>query len=345
MKKLLSLLLVLALILTCVACGTKNNGNSDSGTDVVDNGNENNENENENDDNNEENEDDKNDITMKEIFIKFLKGESKAIANEDIEGLQPGEEYTIDELGSTFKVIVGIDYRLDVLDKIQVGNIDAGDDKDEELAIKFTYTNSDGSDSAEVMTVLKNVDGKLHVLIRTDSYYRTASAILQNGVVTYGGSNSAFEHSMEYKYIDKDGKVNYIVGIETVYGLTRCVIPAGYLSEAISGSDFPTVPELCDGEPKYIMHMVRTAPYNYANYDIREYDEYSREHLFYIFTNIDENEYYEADEEYAAYYKNKEVNVVAPEKAPNFFDSCFAAYGLDTTAMQCPEVMWQDLEK
>jgi len=339
MKKLKVLLIVgivVAFVLT--GCGAKNSlgGNSNSGVTEDDNK------------GNNENNDTGNDATDESvaIFEKFLTGETTAVANAGVAGLTQDKEYSINDMASAFIMVVGIDYRLDVLNKIQYGIIDAGSDGETELALKFVYTNNDGSDSAEVMSILKNVDGKLHVLLRTDSYYRTESTIYENGVIVYGGSNSAYEYSMEYRYLDKDGNVNYVAGLDTVYGLKKCIIPAGYLADMIAGSDTPTVPELCDGDenaPSYMMYMIKTAPYDYDNYDSEDFYNYSKEHLYYVFSDMDGEVFYEADDDYASYYVNKSVNVVSVDKAPTFLDELFAKYGLDSKCTQESIVTWKNL--
>lgn len=337
-KVLLIVGLIMALLIT--GCGLSGNKSNNAGnSNVEDNKDQ------DNDDNNDES-DNSAEQGSEEIYAAFLNGEKSAVAGDNVNGLTKDKEYTIDDMSASFNIEAEWYVVINKLDKIQYGIIDAGNDGEPELAVKFVYTNGDKTDFAEVMVILKNYSGTIKALLRTDTYYRTASTILTNGIVTYGGSNSAFEHSMEYRAIDKDGNVNYVCGIDSVYGLSKCIIPAGYFSTMLSGSDYPTVPELCvdPGDNGYIMQMIRTEPYDYANYTDEDFYEYGKKSLYYIFSNNQGEVFYEADSDYADYYKNKEIHVVPVADAPTFLEGIFAKYGLDASSAQAPEVAWKELE-
>ena len=338
-RKVLSLLLALTVVIGALsACGKKEA--SDNTTPVQ-----------EDDDNRNDNKDDtgddENKPTTEELYAAFLSGEKVAVAGADINGLTEGTEYSINNMASALNISAEWYVVINMVSKIQYGLIDAGSDGEPELAVKFVFSDEDNTDYAEIMIILKNYDGVIKALWRTDTYYRTASSILINGIVTYGGSNSAFEHTTEYRVIDKDGNINYICGIDSVYGLSKCIIPAGYMSGLITGSDYPTVPDLCadPGDVYYIMQMIKTAPYDYSHYSDEDFYEYGKQHLYYIFSDNEGEIFFDADPDYADYYKNKEVHVVSVDEAPTFLESIFAEFGLDNNSTMAPEVTWKDLEQ
>ena len=338
MKK-IRVLLIVGLILSMVLIGCAKHDDNKSNAGNTDNTNTE---AGDNTDNNKESKEPENN----KLLEKFINGEVSALANDGIEGLTKDKAYTINEMAEAFASSEGEYYMPGILDKIQYGAIDAGGDGEAELALKFVYTNEDKNDFAEIMAVVKNFNGTLRVILRTDSYYRGYSDILINGIVISGGSNSAFEHVTEYRYIDAAGNVNFIMSVDTALGLRACIIPAGYLPEVIDSTEFPTVPELCteeDEENAYSLEMIKTAEYDWENYDAMEYYEFSKKHMYFIFADS-KDEFKEADPEYAEYYKNKQVNVVAPDKAGTFLESVFAQYGFDNTDTDYPVVEWKDID-
>lgn len=158
-----------------------------------------------------------------DAYEKFIKNEMTIsfdyympISDMDEDLYKRGSEYTLTEVLSiiTANYFQGFDNKK--IGEIDYSFIDCGNDGVNELAICFDgmdlYNENDGS---TLVYIIKYIEGKLNLCYYYETWARSDSTLNVYGYIESGGSSSASNHVSDSGLIDKDGKWQQIVYIES----------------------------------------------------------------------------------------------------------------------------------
>lgn len=149
------------------------------------------------------------DEKSKKLYEDFFDGSEKAtfdqsgdcgqyVALSDV--LTDGKSYTLDEIK---ELLTSEDQYGDgwEVENINRSTIDCGLDGDIEMLVNIDFDSEFSLDM-----VIKNIDGSLVICFAADSWSRSETNLLYNGVTYSYGSGGASSHGGENGFIDADGK-------------------------------------------------------------------------------------------------------------------------------------------
>ena len=294
MKKLLVILMALALILWLAACG----GSSGSPQPEK--------------------------YTAEELYDMYLNDQITAVTECVLYGAAQGSELLISDM------IYGEADALKEYDEYFLGDvyyslIDCGLDGEKELLVCAEYlTPGENGSYLEEQFIVKAYDQELKVLTEDESFYRYVTTVYDSGLIISSGSSSEFDSYFMYEYMNAEGERVFLFSEDYYSGLAEAVIPYYEIpSDAIEGYDaWPEYAE-ADGLGLSVFSLER---YEYDDYDDEKYDDYLRGHLF-VFYGIDGDNCY-PEEPYASMYKEAGINVCDSETADEMINKHMEESGL-----------------
>lgn len=127
-----------------------------------------------------------------------------------------GETYTLDGIITKTADYLTSEWAnpgTEVEPEVAYADIDCGGDGAEELALCVTYPLS--TEAWRQYMILKDTGEKLVLGYMGCAWSRTGIAIDRNGFIADDGSNGAASHNFEKSFVDKDGRWNFLYGVET----------------------------------------------------------------------------------------------------------------------------------
>ena len=184
--------------------------------------------------------------------------------------------YTLSDFVSTCSEVMTEDWGEDTKPQdFAYGYMDCGADGNKELVITLKEE-CPGQFLYDDMWIVKNIDDKLQVIFYMQYGYRSSLSMNEYGYCYYGGSNGAASHMDEYYYLDADGKLNYVYGMEDNYGIWSIYAP-----------DNDDLMQL--GEELHIDESIEALQYHFDKYrDTDDYSEYFKSSMW-LYYKIDEN--------------------------------------------------------
>lgn len=331
MKRIIGLVVISSLVLSCAGCGKKDNGSTKQPEQTVQTVTA--EDTKADDDNKpveavapEQSEESKDTVAdLKEKYEAFLNGQEKLYCdkyfencvseNADFVGYEKNTPYTMEEfvralLSNMYIDEVGDEYSLD---EVQYAYIDCGMDGIPELALRFPdiiYWNA----PYEGICVIKEIDGKLQLCYEQTVGYRGQIDINENGMINYDGSGGAALHYYTKKFLDANGDMKLVYNMEEIYGTYDLYVPwensiyerADELGVSdsiyINGYEF-TEPNLYDYE-KTLKNRI------YTYYYMENYNDFS-----------DDEELYKEGNPYYELMNSTGLNFCSPKDLQNKLDA------------------------
>lgn len=242
--------------------------------------------------------------------------------------------YTLDEV---FDAVLKYENEYDndvIIGGVSYSYIDCGLDGVPELALLYEKINlySESIEDQQAF-IIKAIDDKLQVCFAENFGYRAFLTIKYNGCMTYSGSAGAAYYVNVYRYVDKDGKTEFIYDTSTSYN------PYDLFYE-MEGFD----------ESKYEDILSNSM---YEEYSFREqradeeYDSYKKDKK-YVYYEVDDNYgpipnnpgIYEPDSDFAKTFALAGVNFVKPDEISKCIDERLEETGVTQEMLDAQEVNW-----
>lgn len=167
-----------------------------------------------------------------DLLARFVKGEEVVYDTDDsVDGnynyedsehipfILDKDSYNIYELVSRAIEVEQADWGEAILKEVSYAYIDLGKDGIKDLAICVVLGNQFMGDINDQFFISAK-DEKLELLYKTQSAYRAYETLVNPyGLISSGGSSSAFEYVEGYRYLDADGELKFIYSATTEYGL------------------------------------------------------------------------------------------------------------------------------
>lgn len=287
----------------------------------------------------------------KELYENFMSGSEPLyfdLANIDgkwygdvYEPLfEENKPYTLDEV---FDVILAHENEESedsiIIGEVKYSYIDCGLDGESELAIIFEKVNKmSGIPDFQEAFIIKAIDDKLQLCFEEDFGYRSYLTIKNNGCMVYSGSAGAAYYVTVYRAVDKDGKSEFIYGVDTSYN------PRDLFYEA---------DEFDESKYESILSSTMYEEYSFREFvDAENYENYKKD-LRYVYYLVDENyepvknklSVYESDSDYAKMYALANVTFVTPDEITKYIDERFEKTGVTQEMLDADEVNWTILRE
>ena len=287
----------------------------------------------------------------KEMYESFLAGTEPLyfdIANVD--GMLIGDTYEpvykedtpyiLDEVINTWLMQAneyGEDY---AIGEVKYTYIDCGQDGEPELAISFEGLNINaGYPEMQQACIIKAIDDKLQLCFSRDYGYRAYLTIKDNGTMVYSGSNGAAYHTNIYEMVDKEGKYEYIYGVDTSY------IPQDLFYE---------IDDYDESEYDDVLSNSMYGEYTFREYEgpaVESYESYLKD-AKYVYYSVDEYyeetndmSVYEPDSDYAKMFALTGRTFVTPDEIDKIINNRLKELGVTQEMLDEDEVEWTVLRE
>lgn len=193
-------------------------------------------------------------------FYDINTGEDKTLFNK-------GEEYTISKMLKTVIDAIERDEKVNDIEKVEYAYIDCGDDGELELVVRISLmTEYDGGVESEFL--IKDIDGKLQICKRNQSFYRTAEFFVNKHGLTISGGSTGYASSYDStSIVNGKGEVIFLNSCDYEYYLGSMFAEIATLySVAAKYAD--------EIDPEWVLMGYRFEDFD--NYDLENisYDEY-----------------------------------------------------------------------
>lgn len=226
-----------------------------------------------------------------EAYKKFMKNETKVFFDrymqevydypDDKPSFQKGIDYTLSEvldIVTAHYLDIFTDKQIDYIDYCY---IDCGKDGVKELALRFNGLDIyEPDDDSTLVYIIKYIEGKLSLCYYYETWARSDSTLNEYGYIESGGSGGASNHIVDYGLIDKDGKWQPIVSIESEQDINQLTM----------SDDLGMLPEVA--EKMGISNGVEVDTINfYYNYNenANSLDDNANKDCFHTFYVYDDN--------------------------------------------------------
>lgn len=153
--------------------------------------------------------------------------------------------------------------------------IDCGQDKIPELALRFEQIGNE-YDSANIILVVKLIDGKLQCIFQDVSAYRGNSTLNMYGYCTTYDAVSAGWNSSRYSCIDADGQTHFLYDLSDYTGVNSFYLPENPNYAAVA-------------EAAGINDNIEIEQYSFEYYDMNQnYSDYLN-NCFYMYYPLNSN--------------------------------------------------------
>jgi len=310
-----------------------NKDNDDNSTQIDEGGNDTASNEANDANRNDEDTNDNNEGKISEDkYNAFLNGEENVVVSYlYAENLEFDKTYTIDSLISDFDS--NIKENWDPLNinvkEVSYSFIDCGNDNDPELALKIEADDPDGYNAMTYYYIIKNFQNGLCLIDCYNTYYRSMGDLNKYGVFNQFGSGGASISYNSFRRINAQGDREFIYDCTTTLSMDRAVIDYYSLPSDVS---------IPDGYPEFSMEAGSIDRYAYSFIDSNDiaydddssYDDYKRNIIYVFLENENDTE---ADAEYAAMYKEANINIVNLSSIDNILNERYKELGIGNKEM------------
>lgn len=287
---------------------------------------------------------------IKEAPQEVLKNEYKRDSKEMYESFLAGTEplyfdkentpYTLDEVLDTWLAqanAYGEDY---AIGEVKYAYIDCGQDGEPELAFSFEEINvNTGYPEMQQAYIIKVIDDKLQLCFSRDYGYRAFLTIKDNGTMIYGGSNGAAYYTNIYEMVDKDGKYEYIYGLDTSYN------PYDLFYE---------IDNFDESEYEDVLGNSMYEEYTFRKYDDlsdESYESYLKD-AKYVYYSVDEYyektddiSVYDSDSDYAKTFALTDRTFVTPDEIEEIINNRLNELSVTQEMLDADEVEWSVLRE
>ncbi len=243
--------------------------------------------------------------TAEELYDMYLNDQYPAVVACSIEGAEEGNSYTVSEL-----VYGQVDYFKEyddyLLGDVYSSIIDCGLDGNPELLLVANYmTPGENNTVFERQYIIKAYDQDLKVLTNDETFYRYQTTVYNSGLISFSGSDSAFEFYVRDEFINAEGERVFLYSESYFSGLADAVIPYYEIpSDSIPG--YEELPDYAEADG-LALSVFNLSEYGYDEYDEEKYNDYLRDNIF-VFYGIEGQNCF-PEEPYASMYKDAGINV------------------------------------
>lgn len=287
----------------------------------------------------------------KEIYEAFLAGTEPLYFDfENVDGMLIGDvyepvytentPYTLDDMLDTWLAqanAYGEDY---VIGEVSYAYIDCGHDGEPELAFSFEEINVNaGYPEMQQAYIIKAIDDKLELCYSRDYGYRAYLTIKDNGTMVYGGSSGAVYYTNIYEMVDKDGKYEYIYGLDTSYD------PHDLFYE---------IDDFDESEHEDVLGNSMYGEYTFRRYEgpaVESYESYLKD-VKYVYYSVDEYyeetndmSVYEPDSDYAKTFALTGRTFVTPDEIEEIINNRLKELSVTQEMLDVDEVEWTVLRE
>ncbi|MBR3296307.1 MAG: hypothetical protein IKI65_00540 [Firmicutes bacterium] len=218
--------------------------------------------------------------TPEELYETFLNDAYPVTVACNAEGLEKDLSYSISSLASSFAEYLSSEDLQYFIDTVNYAYIDCGADGVPELALSFNFVTSEDYMDFEKLMIVKAFGDELRLVADTFTAYRTQSWVNEYGLISYGGSSSAFSYYQEESFVNAEGERIFFYSGSYNMGMEKAVIPGYELPSDIAQDlrDQELTFAEADG---YEMDIINFTEYDEDRWDDEDYyDEYVRNNIF-----------------------------------------------------------------
>jgi len=219
---------------------------------------------------------------------------------------------------------------------IEYAIIDCGSDDIPELALNIIL-NSGYDDINEIM-VFKLYKDRLSLIFESNYSYRSYGSLNQYGFYSSGGSAGASSHVEEFEYIDKDGNLEFLYGIDQNFTTFSFYIPDKNKHNTVA-------------EDLGISDQMEIDAYYFVPYDSSmDYSQWQKHKCFHTFSLLDEytstidsSSIYEDNSDYMTFWKETGLDLYTQKEIDKMISDRLNVLGVSKNDIQLVDITWMSL--
>lgn len=265
------------------------------------------------------------------LLAAFLKGSETAAGLSDISDIfTPGMRYSISSIADILlSDCIDMYGETRYLSSLNYSMIDCGNDGIPDLALEFTFDDSEGWMAAYIETlVFTCVDGIVYCAGMLDTYERWYSFLNRYGYAFTSGSSAANISTCSEYYFDEYGYKHLIESEDEYMGLAEIKLPMEYLP-----TDSLVKPASTEemGNPGYTLSITAFSEFDVSNESNIDWtsavNEYLRTSVYYTFYD-EEGNCVMPDDDYLATCEADGLNVISSESLEELLNARIASLGM-----------------
>ena len=171
--------------------------------------------------------------TSEQLYKDFLAGKAKvycdlreyffydSVADEEYKLYDDPNGYTLKELVSNVQDVLGLipDSEVRVC-SVSYANLDCKNDGEPELVLEIQNTGDTWGDGSVYQFILKNVDGKLQIIDRLESGYRSDNYVVNSYGLICASWYWGMGNEATYYYLDAAGEEKFLYSVGYIYAMS-----------------------------------------------------------------------------------------------------------------------------
>ncbi len=316
MKKIISLLLALSLVLGLAACtngGNKPNEPAPGPEPVV------------------------TPADPEAIYMDFMNENVNVSPSYDTYGLETGHSYSLRQMVEQVNQGMNDEYGEGFMGDVSYSIIDCGLDGKPELALNIQHYMNRGeyTEEMEAFFIIKDFGDNGLLIVDSDySYYRVYSQLSESGVIWSGGSSGANYWGYDLRYVNGDGESVFLFGCDEIYALEDSAIPAYLLPSDRDPAPFEYIEEFREDGNQ--LRVYNFEPY--YEWNENTYNDHLKKNMF-VLLDFDGNDT-ELDPEYEAYYKQIGLEFLSDGEMEERLDKHLKSLGVTDAIVDAKPIEW-----